>query len=155
MRNELGQSLVEALVALGIAVIIVSAVAIAVISAVNNSDFSKNQNLATQFAQQAMELLKQKSSDNWQSFSVFSGTYCLNQDSTTLIAAAPTCAKNINNFFVRQVTINQNDPSCSNNAKVVVSVLWSDGKCTSSSNVFCHSVVLDSCLANINSSLAP
>lgn len=156
MRNQLGQSLIEALVALGTAVIVVSAVAIAVISAVNNSDFSKNQNLATQFAQQGMEVLKQQSQNSWQTFSAFQGGYCLRENSTTLTSSGTGCGQNIKSFFVRSVTINQNHPSCSRiAARVVVSVAWKDGKCTSPTNEYCHAVALESCLANINSSLAP
>lgn len=155
MRNQKGQSLIEALIALGAAAVIVSAIAVAVITAVNNSDFSKNQNLATQYAQQGMDILRQKSESNWQSFSAYGGNYCLNQDSTTLTPQGVACPKNISNFFVRQITISQNSSSCSTNAKVSVSVAWTDGKCTSSANVYCHAVVLDSCLANISQTQLP
>lgn len=153
--NQKGQSLVEALIALGAAAIIVSAIAVVVITSVNNSDFSKYQNLATQYSQQGMEILKQKSESDWTTFSSFSGNYCLAQDSTTLVAAGSGCSANINNFFVREVTITQNSSSCSGNARVNISVSWADGRCTSSSNPYCHSVDLDSCLANINTKVAP
>lgn len=157
--NQKGQSLIEALIALGAAAIIVSAIAIVVITSVNNSDFSKYQNLATQYSQQGMEILKQKSESDWQSFSSFgasgSVTYCLNQDSTTLNPSGSGCTVNINNFFIRKVVIAQNDASCSGNARVTVSVSWKDGKCTSSGNIYCHSVDLNSCLANINGVQVP
>jgi len=58
--NQKGQGLVEALIALGAAVIIIAAITIAVITAVSNSDFSTEQNLATGFAQQGMEIVRQK-----------------------------------------------------------------------------------------------
>lgn len=154
MINESGQSLVEALVALGAAVIIVSAVAIAVITAQNNADFSKNQNLATQYARQGMEVLRQIRETSWQTFSSFSGTYCLSQSSTTLTPSGGTsCPVNISSFFIRSVTINQNYGGCSGGARVATSVFWSDGKCASS-NPYCHDVTLESCLTNINKTLS-
>lgn len=157
MRKEKGQSLVEALVALAAAVVIVTGITVAVITSISNSDFSKYQNLSTQYAQQGLEILKQQSESNWASFALLNGVYCLSQNSTALVSpGAGSCPPNIqnspgNNFFVRQINISQNDPSCSSNAaKVSVNVSWSDGKCTDSSNVYCHGVKLDSCLANIN-----
>lgn len=161
IKNQKGQSLVEALIALGAAVIIVSAIAVAVITSVNNTDFSKNQNLATQYAQQAMEILRSQSESDWQSFSaISSGTYCLNQSSTTLQSASLGCTANINDsnnnpFFIRKVAIAQNDAACRGNTNISVSVSWKDGKCTSSSNAFCHTVKLDSCLANLNNVPTP
>lgn len=154
MMNQKGQSLIEAVVALGAAVFIISAIAVVVITSVNNSDFSKYQNLATQYSQQGMEILKQQSQSDWSTFSGLSGTYCLNQGSTTLTNFFGTiCAKNINNFFVRQVVIDQGSLSCNSSTKVSVSVYWSDGKCPI--NTYCHDVTLDSCLTNINGVLVP
>lgn len=154
--NQKGQSLVEALVAMTAAVVIVSAIAIAVITSVNNSDFSKNQNLATQYAQEGIEILRGLSQSDWNSFSTYSGTYCLDKGSTTLtMPTNVSCSQNINNFFVRQIDITQASDSCSGNAKISVSVSWGDGKCTNSANPYCHKVLLDSCLANINSTQLP
>ena len=94
--NEKGQSLVEALIALGVAVIVVSAMAVAAITSVNNADFSKYQNLATNYAQQGLEVMRQQAQSNWAFFasqvplysSGSSGeTYCLNQ--TTPLALSP------------------------------------------------------------------
>lgn len=154
MKNQFGQSLVEALVALGAAIVVISAVVVATITALNNADFSKNQNLATQYAQQAMEILRQQSETNWNSFSAYSGKYCLSKGSSTLIPAGATCPVNVDNFFIRTINIAQNNANCSGAAKVSVIVSWNDGKCNSSSS-YCHNVTLDSCLANINNTLSP
>lgn len=154
--NQKGQSLVEALVALAAAAVIVSAIAVAVITSVNNSDFSRNQNLATQYAQEGIEVLRNLSQTDWVNFSTFAGTYCLAQDSTTLTTPSGSgCTQNVSSYYIRQVTITPVSGNCSGNTKILVSVSWSDGKCTSSSNPFCHKVVLDSCLANINSTTLP
>lgn len=155
--SQKGQSIIEALIALGVAVLIVSSITVAVITSVNNSDYSKNQNLATQYAQQGMEILRQQAQSNWSNFSNYQGTSCLNEGSSTLTAPGSTgCGQNISNFFVRQVNIVQNSGSCSSiAAKVTVSVSWTDGKCTSSGNAYCHQVSLDSCMASLNSAPTP
>lgn len=160
IKSQKGQSLVEALIALGVAVVIISGIAVAVITSVNNTDFSKNQNLATQYAQQGMELVRHKSESDWGSFTMLSGSYCLDQNSTDLSPAGLGCSLNINDansnpFFIRQVDVSQNTSSCTGSASVSVKVSWTDGKCSSASNVYCHTVKLDSCLANINSVPTP
>ena len=156
MRNNIGQSLIEALIALSAAVAVISAISIAVIVSLNNVDFSKNQNLAAQYAQQGMEILNQQSTSDWPLFSSYAGTYCLPQGVTIPQDAGTGCNRaNINNFFVRQLTISQGSANCSGAAQVNVSVSWGDGKCTSVLNPFCHNVTLNSCLANIDAKQAP
>ena len=155
MRNNKGQSLIEALIALSAAVAIISAISIAVIASINNADFSKNQNLASQYAQQGMEILKEQSTSDWPTFSSYSGAYCLSSNSTTLTPQGISCTLNISNTFVRQITISQNSGNCSGAAQVIVKVSWADGKCTSNLNPYCHNVTLNSCLANIDAKQAP
>jgi hypothetical protein len=104
MMNQKGQSLVEALIALGVATIVVSAMAVAAITAVNNADFSKYQNLATQYAQQGVEIVRQQSQTDWNIFytnyvgSWPSGrSWCLSQNLTWSPMPVTGCTKNINN----------------------------------------------------------
>lgn len=155
MINQKGQTLIEALIALGAAAIIVSAIAIVVITSISNSDFSKNQNLATHFAQQGIDIMRSQSESDWSSFATRSGTFCLSQGNANLGFPVTNCSTpNVDNFFVREVIITQLSANCGGNAKVAVDVSWADGKC-SASNTYCHSVLLDTCLANINSVSAP
>lgn len=154
--NQRGQTLIEAVIALGIASIIISALAVVVITSISNSTFSKNQNLATHYAQQGIDILRGQSSSDWVSFQAKAGVFCLNGGTTDLGSPVTGCTTpNVDNFFVRKVTITQASASCQGSAKVAVDVSWNDGKCTSASNLYCHSVLLDSCLANINSVSAP
>lgn len=151
-----GQTLIEALVALGAAVIIVSAITAVVISALNNAQFSKNQNLATQFAQQGMEIMRQMRDSDWTTFNgLESATYCLNKESNSLTSYGLGCGQNVD-MFIREVHIDKSSDSsnsCINNTEVntevTVSVLWSDNKCTSSTNPFCHKVELVSCFSDL------
>lgn len=164
MMNQQGQSLVEALIALGAAVLIISAITVAVITAVSNSDYSKYQNLATSYAQQGIEIVQQKSQLDWNSVSGLNGTYCLSNapvGTTTLTQAQQSdkCPVNITNTsmqFSRLVKFTPNSNNCQNNdgsanMQIEVTVEWTDGKCSSTpANLdFCHHVMLDSCLANI------
>lgn len=171
MMNQKGQSLVEALIALGVATIVVSAMAVAAITAVNNSDFSKYQNLATHYAQQGIEILKQQSQTYWTTFSAQAGQapgnlYCLAQNDTALGSVQTSCPQqNIKDqngklFFVRDVTLTQLSyipnltpgpayPACNGIVQATVRVSWTDGKCSSATD-YCHKVSLKSCFANIN-----
>ena len=171
MMNQKGQSLVEALIALGVATIVVSAMAVAAITAVNNADFSKYQNLATQYAQQGVEIVRQQSQTDWNIFytnyvgSWPSGrSWCLSQNLTWSPMPVTGCTKNINNqngipFFVRDLTLTQlgytlyiipdiAHPACNGMVQATVRVSWTDGKCSATD--YCHKVSLKSCFANIN-----
>lgn len=164
--TEKGQTLIETLVALGAAVLVLSAIAVAVISALNNTQYTKNQNQATQYAQQGIEVMRQISQSSWGTFSAYNARrYCLAQGDTApcilgsstgscSLSSATSCGQNYG-IFVREVDIAQgSDVSCSNESiGVTVIVSWSDGKCTDPSNVYCHNVKLNSCLSNLNSNV--
>lgn len=159
MKTQFGQTLIEVVIALATAVIIISAIATAIISSLNNTEYTKNQNLATSYAQQGMENVRSLARSNWPSFvATYTGIYyCLPQDSTIPSPMGNKCAANINNTFVREIDIvmGQGQPNAVNcsslgQVKVTAIVSWSDSKCTNSSDLYCHEVKLDSCLANIN-----
>lgn len=163
--KEKGQSLLEALIALGAATIVMSAIAVAVITSVNNSDFSKYLNQATQYSQQGVEVLKQQSLSNWGTFSGYqSGSvYCFPQDVTQF--KAPTgviCDPNIgtNNFFIRNAIITKGSTSCPGNPNIVanrgtlvsVSTSWTDGKCPAQNpnNTYCHNATFNTCITDVD-----
>jgi Tfp pilus assembly protein PilV len=154
--NQKGQGLIEALIALGAAVIIIAAMTIAVITALNNADFSSYQNLATNYAQQGIEIIQQKSQLAWTTIPVNQATYCLAQGATDLPPQAVfSCATiNVDNKFVRQVTFTPKSGSCGGSTQVEVTVSWTDGKCSGAAD-YCHQVTLDSCLADIYRLVTP
>ena len=146
--NTKGQSLIEALVALSVAVVIISAVAISVITAVNNADNSKIQNQANAYASSEMEVLHQQSRANWTTFNTHNSTYCVGNNG--LMEDPNLCSTpNVGTLFIRQVEIIQNElTNCSGAAKVTVTVSWKDGKCAV--GIFCHSTKLESCFTDTN-----
>jgi Tfp pilus assembly protein PilV len=165
--NQKGQSLIEALIALGVAAIIVSAITIAVISAVGNSDFAKYQNLATTAAQEEMAYVRNLSKTDWNNFQEIysggnlSGCFCYdasgkNLNSTNLedcLSRASDCTST-SDIFSHYVFINflgqdqYGAGKCFSSAYVQTGVSWSDSKCSDASD-YCHYVNLDSCVGDI------
>lgn len=131
---EKGQTLIEVVAALGVSIVVISAMTVAVISALSIAQLSKNQNLATQYAQQGMEILRKKKNVDFDFFKT-SATYCLDKNSTTFAGSSgTTCSVNIDNTFVRQITIDPNNSDCGSGGaagtKVITTVSWTDSKCT-------------------------
>src|ERR1035437_1247949 len=122
-----GQSLIEVVLGLTVAVIIMTAITTVVINSLQNAEFSKNQNLAEQYAQEGIEQMRNLRDSNYGSFSSLNGTYCLNKNDSVL-HPGDSCATtpNVDNF-IRQVQINP--ASCNGTTNVDVQVFWSDGKC--------------------------
>lgn len=156
--NEKGQTLIEVLVALTAAVAVIYAIATAVISALNNAQFSKSQGVATQYAQEGIEIMRQIRDSDWTRFSSYNQTdtnnyYCLDKNSKDISLKGSTCTPNVDSF-VREVQIQKNSSDCTqpsqitNAAKVTVIVYWSDGKCTNANNLYCHNVRLSSCFSD-------
>ncbi len=155
LNDQTGQTLIEALIALAAAVLVISAIAITGVTSLSNVEFTKNQNLATEYSREGIEIVRQISRNNWKIFTTYTGVnYCLDKGSNTLTAMGPTgCGQNVGTY-VRQIIIEQASSSCSGNVKVTSSVSWSDSKCTVG-NVFCHKVNIESCLADTNPIKAP
>lgn len=171
--DEKGQTLVEVLVAMATAVAVLSAIAITVISSLSNVEFTKNQNLATQYSREGLEVVRRLARSNWNTFEGFNAQdYCLAKGQTTLTPMGPNgCGQNVDTFM-RKIEIEQTSLSCQegsggeedegedeededgggeeeSNARITSIVSWSDSKC-GAANVFCHEVTLDSCIANLN-----
>lgn len=159
--KERGQTLVEVLIGLVSMAIVISAITVVSISSLDNAQYSKNQSLATSYAQQGIELIRTIRNTDYATFSGLSGTYCLAKGCTTLNnsatssinpcgrenASPPKCYPEQNaDFFVRDVTITPSSLLCQSQWQVQVTVSWYDGKCAAST--FCHHVDERSCLSN-------
>ncbi len=153
--NQKGTVLVETLVALGAAVVIIAAITVMVISSLNNAQSAKSQGLATQYAQEGLEITRDISRSGWGEFRALSGINCLAEGSTELISeGANGCSQNVGNF-VRTVEIQHDNSDCSGGSKVISDVSWSDTDCKDRSNIYCHSVELQSCLSNVQAFPSP
>lgn len=117
-----GQSLIEVLAAMAVAVIIISGLVGAVIVAVRNAQFAKNQALATSYANEGMENTRQQRDENWDNFWSKAGT-----------TVGPTQI----GTTVFTKTINYDDVSGGTNDKmrVTVTVSWIDSSGTHKSQL--------------------
>lgn len=68
-HKNFGQTLIELIMALGMGVLIVIAIVGGVVTAGRNSQFAKNQSLATRYAQEGVELIRsQRDKLGWSTF---------------------------------------------------------------------------------------
>lgn len=141
-----GQTLIEVLVALGIIAVVATAIGGVVITSQGNASFGKNNNLASQYANEGLEIIRSMRDSDYSYFrSIASGSYCLDKGKNDL--GANCFSANVDGFL-RKINITQN--GCSTNvAKVEAVVSWQDSKC-SSTTTFCHSSVLSTCLSSVN-----
>lgn len=153
-----GQTLIEVVVALGIGAIVLYAISTTVISSLNNAQFSKDQNLATQYAQQGVEVLKQMKDTNLSGFLGLNRVnYCMDENNV-LTEKSLNCEQNLRSYYVREARIEGDSTNCPGSTPkgtwVSVSVSWNDSKCTRSP-LFCHSTQAESCFYNINPTPLP
>lgn len=156
IKSSKGSTLVESLLALTFAVVIITAVVIAVTTALSNSTFTKNQNQATQLAQEGLDIARYMKSSNYVAFRALDDTvnYCPNDSGELVPIDELPCDDGI---FTSTIDI---DHAGGNNASggracevlnstfVASEVRWTDSKCNK--DEFCHKVVLDTCLSDLD-----
>lgn len=163
-KQQRGQTLLEILIALGASVFILSAIAVVVTTSLSGTQFTKNQNLANQYAQEGLEVVRRIRDFSWANFLLLNNAnYCLPQSQTNLTEkTGPNCTPTPNiGVFLREIQIIHASVDClvppppvvSNGSKVRSTVFWSDGKCPG--GAYCHKVELATCLHDINSTKAP
>lgn len=118
--REKGQTMIEVLLALAIGAIIIAGIGKAINTSLSSSQFGKNQSLANQYAQEAMEIVK--------TLKPTANSYCLPKGQTTLGSGdteniTTGCSLNVDDL-VREVNIQTGDVK-----KITVTVGWSDSKC--------------------------
>lgn len=122
--------MIELLIAIGIAVIIIVALVQGIVASVKNSQFAKNQTLATRLSQEAIEKIRgERDKTGWPTFynTYNATTMCIpDGDSTTWTTKLPTgCGANTNNIFSREA--NFTDPAGSGSQfLIVVTTTWTD-----------------------------
>lgn len=149
--SQKGTVLVESLIALGAAVIIIAAITGMVISALNNAQSAKSQHMASQYAQEGLEIVRNLARTNWEFFhnTLVDTNYCLASGSAELTFMDESiCGENVGTF-VRKIVIDHDSDYCSGASKVEVDVSWTNGECRDRTNPYCHTVQLQSCLSNL------
>lgn len=167
MKNQKGETLIEAILALTIVIVIITGVVTVVITALSGSSSNKNESTALNFAQEGIDILRDVKSSNFTAFSdtySTAGYYCFGNDNVPQdISNCLDTSHNIGTGdFVRKVYVdltghlpppNQLTLKCESGAFAASIVSWSDGKCKTTAN--CHQVEIDSCFYNLNTLTAP
>ncbi|MBI3981046.1 prepilin-type N-terminal cleavage/methylation domain-containing protein [Candidatus Microgenomates bacterium] len=131
-----GQSLIEVLIALGIGVLVIVALVQSLVTSIKNSQFAKNQNLATRYSQDAVENIRsERDKLGWTAmFTTYNNkTYCIGTgDSSTWTLKQPSCAVNVGVIFTREADFSDPD-GASEKLLVEVTTSWTDSSGTHSS----------------------
>lgn len=150
-----GEALIEVLIALTVAVVVISTVTIINISSSNNAKFVKDQSQASKYAQEGMEVMRSIRNNNYGNYKNYSGTYCLSKDQAILGSAVSSCqTANIDSQYIRFVQIQQNGGCGATLARTTVTVAWTSTKCSPSGS-YCHSSELTSCFSTIPPIIGP
>lgn len=159
-NRSAGQTIIEAAIALSSIMIVLAAISVSITSSVNNSQFIRNQSMASKYAQQGMEYLRYiRNNDPNTFFATWgSGTYCLdaiNFAANSLSSPGAQCTSIATSLtggpFIREVILAPLSGDCSNGTRATVNVYWSSGKCPSSSR-YCHKSTLISCFSQLSAS---
>lgn len=163
MNTQRGQTLIEILAALSVMAVLLTSITISVLSSLNNATYSKNQNLATQYAQQGMEAVRNLRSVDYTTFNSLSGSYCLAKTCTSLDSSIPSCwtktspgacNSNIDSYFAREISAPSSSTDCKSSTKEIQAIVsWTDGRCTAGVN--CRQVQVTSCFSNTTTAPAP
>jgi Tfp pilus assembly protein PilV len=129
-RSESGATIVEAIVAIGIAGVIITAIMAMVVTAINTSDLSKSRTTATNYANEGAEIARSvRDSMTWGSFFanyVSPGTVC----STCQVTSAGGLAISGVSIspYTRTVLLSDGSPVGSPQSRVTVdvTVTWSN-----------------------------
>lgn len=134
MKNQEGQSLFELVMAIGVCALIAVGVVSIANNSIQNSTYSKDQSIASSYAQEATEWLREQRDANISTFisnSSINGTYwCLLSEplSGWPSSGACTSAQTINGMFTRQVKLVTTTVSTKTQIEADVTVSWTDAK---------------------------
>lgn len=93
MNNKSGQTIVEAIVVIGIVVILVTGLISGTTASLQTANNSRIRSEAVKYAQEGLEIVRSVRDTNWTNFQSHSGLYCMGTDEQ--LVSADTCASNI------------------------------------------------------------
>ncbi len=150
-KTQRGQTLIEAMVALVVILMILTAISIVIVNGLYNSRFIKNQNEANKYAQQGIELVRNIQKNDLNTFKTFESSIapylCIDEANSTLTSTnCSDTGVNTGTSYNRTIEFSPPGGECdSTDLKVTVTVRWSSTKCPASTT-FCHKSVLVSCM---------
>jgi type IV pilus modification protein PilV len=130
INSTKGSTLIEVLVAILIVGLVVTGVMLSITYSVKNSAEARYREVASQLAQDGMEVVKlRREVDEWSEFQDYApGTYCL-ATSVAALSTAPPCTDNVTNAskrFTRSVVMSKvaATPSTPQIVTATVTVTW-------------------------------
>jgi len=139
MKKESGQTLVEALVAFGVATILIVALVAATTVAVSRSQFVKQRTQAEKYAQEGIEWIRaERDNNNWNTYflpqasSGGGSRYCLNTLSWTTGGTCATFNLPAGGPFKREALLTRDVSG--NKITVRITVSWQEGGRTHTSD---------------------
>ncbi len=125
-----GQTLIEIIIAIAVAVLVIAAIAQVATVGSRNATYSQTRTKASEYAQEATEWLRSQRDKNWNVFANHDLTYCINTlpaDIGTLPATGTgTCgASYLDVIFQRTMRFEYISP---NQRNITVAVSWTDSK---------------------------
>ena len=121
--NRSGQTLVEAVVVIGMVVLLVSGLIVGTTASIRASERGKQRAQAVKYAQEAIEYARNLRNTGWQTFQSQTGDWCLDKSQVRTEAASGICPINVDTLFRRKLTLTWNDPQMD----VTSTVSWNDG----------------------------
>lgn len=129
IKSSKGQSILEVVFATAVMVLIMVGIVSLASNSISDAIFSRNQTLATKYAQEAMEWVRGRRDENWDDFYLraTSGTFCINTLSwgTPGRCGSDTYINETN--LTREMTLRLVDES---EVEVEVTVFWTNSKGT-------------------------
>jgi len=122
-KQEKGQSLIEVLAALGVVVLVILALVTVTTISIRNATFAKNQSLATSYAQEAIEEIREyRDQNSWADFV----TNCNNKTAMGLSDPSPpfVLSDPVCNIPETINSCDEGDSRC----EVKVTISWDDAK---------------------------
>lgn len=162
IRSSKGSVLLEAVVALGVIVVVMTAMAVIITSALANATFIKNQNRANKYAQEGIDIVRMVRDSDYRYFDDHyvtilqpdtTGGPTVNQlciDQQYDLTSCPSDDPVLNQGFHRSIYIQRQcgvgTSTDSNTFQVKVDVSWFGGSCGSADR-FCHKAEVVTCLS--------
>lgn len=112
LRAQAGQTLVEAVVVVGVVAILVTGLIAGTTASLRSAQSGRTRTQAVAYAQEGMEIVRGVRDTNWSTFQSLSGSYCLGSDHA-LTTSAGTCSPNLTTpegTLTRSVSFAWQDP---------------------------------------------
>lgn len=125
-RLQRGQTLVEAVVVVGVVVLLVTGLIAGTTASLRSAQSGRTRAQAVSYAQEGIEIVRGVRDQSWNKFQSYSGSYCLGS-TQTLTPNSGTCPVNLTTSegsFTRSVSFNWQNPKM----VVTVTVSYTEGE---------------------------